>query len=452
MDVFSLTEARFREVLRTLPPQLDRVIDKAKREAAEDEAAEREAEEALYRRRKAGIAEDSATGESSADATDRSGADDQAHGWRFFKYGSFYGGPRKKAQIIGSGAEVARSITFQATAKLYHGGRDAFRKYPHETEKHDPNRMRYMMGQEFRTRALNTSLRNAREDKYQADVNQMKQLERMCILAMEKQADGSKFRLGRLPAKEYWDFSGTLLRRNHMATWKWTSNFFVLDNGLLYEFEDNMLTSKIVSVWPILGATFSRVQASAQQHPWVLEVRINRYYQEAGTEIIGRVELAAPTREERNEWLHALDRVSRWVGKRFRNTGRRVPPEDAEQFAGLERLWNGETKKQQALRSPSPGGRSPGRSSARRGFFSTARGGRSKSPRGAGKGKSRKGGGGGKSPRRRGILSFRGSKTPSARQQAAASARRGMLLPSGEPKLASAQELKMGRRRIVQHV
>ena len=80
-----------------------------------------------------------------------------------------------------------------------------------------------------------------------------------------KQADGSKFRLGRLPAKEYWDFSGTLLRRNHMATWKWTSNFFVLDNGLLYEFEDNMLTSKIVSVWPILGATFSRVQASAQQ-------------------------------------------------------------------------------------------------------------------------------------------------------------------------------------------
>ena len=176
---------------------------------------------------------------------------------------------------------------------------------------------------------------------------------------MEKQADGSKFRLGRLPAKEYWDFSGTLLRRNHMATWKWTSNFFVLDNGLLYEFEDNMLTSKIVSVWPILGATFSRVQASAQQHPWVLEVRINRYYQEAGTEIIGRVELAAPTREERNEWLHALDRVSRWVGKRFRNTGRRVPPEDAEQFAGLERLWNGETKKQQALRSPSPGGRSP---------------------------------------------------------------------------------------------
>ena len=98
MDVFSLTEARFREVLRTLPPQLDRVIDKAKREAAEDEAAEREAEEALYRRRKAGIAEDSATGESSADATDRSGADDQAHGWRFFKYGSFYGGPRKKAR------------------------------------------------------------------------------------------------------------------------------------------------------------------------------------------------------------------------------------------------------------------------------------------------------------------------------------------------------------------
>ena len=206
-----------------------------------------------------------------------------------------------------------------------------------------------------------------------------------------------------------------------------------------------------MSVWPILGATFSRVQASAQQHPWVLEVRINRYYQEAGTEIIGRVELAAPTREERNEWLHALDRVSRWVGKRFRNTGRRVPPEDAEQFAGLERLWNGETKKQQALRSPSPGGRSPGRS-ARRGFFSAARGGRSKSPRGAGKGKGRKGGGGGKSPRRRGILSFRGSKTPSARQQAAASARRGMLLPSGEPKLASAQELKMGRRRIVQHV
>ena len=179
------------------------------------------------------------------------------------------GDPRRPGSLGYDETDAKNEVPHFGMCSHRTGGRDAFRKYPHETEKHDPNRMRYMMGQEFRTRALNTSLRNAREDKYQADVNQMKQLERMCILAMEKQADGSKFRLGRLPAKEYWDFSGTLLRRNHMATWKWTSNFFVLDNGLLYEFEDNMLTSKIVSVWPILGATFfrSRQGSSCAEYP-----------------------------------------------------------------------------------------------------------------------------------------------------------------------------------------
>ena len=78
----------------------------------------------------------------------------------------------------------------------------------------------------------------------------MKLLERMCILAMEKQADGSKFRLGRLPAKEYWDFGHVTTaqiivgRRGGRATFScWTMGFCT-------SLQDNMLASKIVSVWP----------------------------------------------------------------------------------------------------------------------------------------------------------------------------------------------------------
>ena len=37
MDIYELTEHRFREVFRKLPPQLDAVIERAKRAEKEDE-------------------------------------------------------------------------------------------------------------------------------------------------------------------------------------------------------------------------------------------------------------------------------------------------------------------------------------------------------------------------------------------------------------------------------
>ena len=144
---------------------------------------------------------------------------------------------------------------------------------------------------------------------------------------------------------------------------------------------------------------------------------------------------------------HALDRVSRWVGKRSPEHGEegaagRMP----SSLRASERLWNGETKKQQALRSPSarrplsrPIGTAwllPGRPGA--GGASRHEGGR----QGQEQGRRRRR----QSPRRRGILSVL-EERPAGTAASGRRHRRGMLLaPWHEPKPASAQELKMGRR------
>ena len=92
----------------------------------------------------------------------------------------------------------------------------------------------------------------------------------------------------------------------------------MLCDGLLYEFSGSSLAAPIVRAWPILGATCRRGTASTQSHPHVLELRVNRYFVEAGTEVLAKVELAAPTREQRDRWVAAVERASLRVGAPFR--------------------------------------------------------------------------------------------------------------------------------------
>ena len=357
MDVHSLQESRFRAAVRRLPPALDAVIARAKAAEA-DEDADADAPGDLVQ----------ATGSSGRPADWLLGGGGQQQGAR---ERAGLKPIEEKAQIVGDD----RSISFGASKALFHGGRQ-YRSYPHDD---DPNRLRVLMGAEHRAAALNRELRSAREAKYDADVHAMMRLEEVCETALERQADGARLRLGRIATPDQWSFSGELRRRNHMGTTQWTAGFYVLCDGVLHEFAGRALAAPIVNAWPVLGGTCRRGVASSQTYPYVLELHVHRTYVDAGTEVLARVELAAPSREQRTEWVDAVERASLHVSRAFRNPangGRReidddlyetgrvaTPGEPRHSSRRRRRPWDALTRREvspRRARSKSPKGRRKG--------------------------------------------------------------------------------------------
>lgn len=323
--MFSVREARVRAQLRTLPPRLDRVIDHAKaveeaEKAAQDAKAASTANRKSYRR---GAGSDRKAGAHSGglDAT-VSGSRGQ-HGFLNGSSSSSSGTvlldtrgkPRERAQIVGN----TRTMSFHASTAMFKGGRPAYNgsthNYPYSL---DANRLMLLMGAEQRAASLNGELRRAREAKYENDLRAMARLQDECEEAVKPQMDGQKLRLGRVATPDRWTFSGLLRRRGQIATWQWAEGFYVLCDGMLYEFTGSSLSSSIVAVWPVLGATARRGTPSSQAYPYVLELRISPHLLEE--EILSTVELAASTKGERSKWIDALERESLKVSRIFRGT------------------------------------------------------------------------------------------------------------------------------------
>ena len=221
---------------------------------------------------------------------------------------------KEKAQVV----HGERSMTFSASAQNWSKNRrldGVYRNFPYEM---DANELKNRMQQPMRNAALNRQLRNARAAKLEEDEAMLDELAEACEQAMERQEDGEKLRLGRIPTSDRWDFSGELRRRGQIATWGWSPGFYVLVDGKLIEFTGTALASQIVAVWPVLAATCRRGAPSSQAHPHVFELHLNpRFVDEP---VLATIELAAPTKEERQAWIAAIERASLRVAKHFKVT------------------------------------------------------------------------------------------------------------------------------------
>ena len=238
MDVRSITEYRVQEYLRKLPSQLDKVIDLGKEIEAAD-AEEEEAEQATCRRGDSSsvsimvstsIVQGEAEPGTAVLSRDRS-ARERALGQKFGMTDRVR--MKEKATVVRDhfdGSE--RSTTFGASTAMFKGGR-IYRKYPHSD---DQNWLHVRMGASKCMQNINRQLQRARGEKYDADVAAIAHLEVACEEAVEKQADGQRLRIGRIGTQDQWVYSGELRRRNQLANWKWDAGFYVLCDGMLYEF------------------------------------------------------------------------------------------------------------------------------------------------------------------------------------------------------------------------
>ena len=408
MDVISLTEHRLRAALRQLPPALDAVINRAKAETTTDEAEK---------------AWPTGGGGPSGDGSEVTAAVSVA--FAPAAAAAAAASRRQKATVVGN----ERSIPFSASTALYHGGRHPYRPYPHDV---DQTGLRLLMGAEKRTQALNTQLRDARYAKYDADVLAFEKVEEACDEALERQPDGARLRLGRVDAIFARGLdscpNGVLHRRNQMATWKWSAGFYVLCDGVLYEFEGSSLAAPTVNAWPVLGATCRPGSASSQQFPHVLELRVHRHFLEEGAEVLGRVELAAPTREQRAVWMSALERASLRVSSLFRKTngkhgggaGGKPVVHDVYQPEKPAPPTPRTPRSARRGRATSPRSLWSGLGSARRGK-ANAKGRKGRSPR---RGRSPRSPRSSRSPRRRGATKAKASAAEVAAAEAAAAAAR----------------------------
>jgi len=334
MDVPSITEARVRAIVRQLPPPLDAIVEKAKAEQAIEEEAARAAREAAVRQQNfkkmgrvasivsgTGLQDDNRSGEPSATAAYASD-DDSAPSRQQRKY-NVDGHQRKartptvvkrpQAQVVSG----TRSMTFSSSAALFHGRKGKHRRYPHDVNQHE---VEMRLGSKPRHERVNVELREARLRKYDDDVEKMATLEKLQRTTMLTQADGEKLRFGRLDAA--WDgrleYSAPMHKRGQIATWSWRKGFFVLCEGLLHEFGDSSLTSSLVAVWPIYGASFRKVLASHTQYPHAFELTVNSYF--VSDSLLASTEFACDTTESRAKWMTALERESLKVSKLFKGS------------------------------------------------------------------------------------------------------------------------------------
>jgi hypothetical protein len=389
MDVYTQAESRVRAAFRGLRP-LDGVIDRAKKEAAEEEERERLASRMRNAEKMAALAgRGTAMDEPTGGGGEPSDWAQKPRRSQPVAWGP--GGPRPRETV----SHGERTIKFESSIHLFKGGRPFGRRYPHEV---DQNRLRVQMGAGERRANIKRELREARDTKNADDTNAIADLEDACDDANDPNAGERKLRLGRIAREDQWAAKGELCRRGQVATWRWTPGYYVLCDGMLHEFAGDSLSSPIVNAWPVLGATCVRSAPSSQAHPHVLELRINRFYVDAGTEILARLQLSAPSLEERNTWIRALERDSLKVSKAFKYAGAHA----VEEIDDAPRSRRGASS---ARKSPRP-------TSARRGLLGLGRR-PAKSPGRGGKGK-KAGRSPGRSPRR-GQSPGRGKAPPERR-------------------------------------
>ena len=246
-----------------------------------------------------------------------------------------------------------RSMTLEASVRNWKNNRrgadgvgQKWRNFPYGMT---PTTMRNRITEPRRNVVLNRQLRDARALKLSEDDEAMAQLEEACEVAMERQVDGEKLRLGRIATPEQRDYSGELRRRGNVATWQWTAGFYVVADGILYEFAGDTLASTIVGVWPILASTVRRGKASSQLYQHVFELHLNPRF--VDDPILSTVEFATPTKESRQLWIDALDKASLKVSKSLRWKPEEVVAEQ-QRRQHAEKDWHARQRRIAASRSP----------------------------------------------------------------------------------------------------
>ena len=73
-----------------------------------------------------------------------------------------------------------------------------------------------------------------------------------------------------------WQLSGFLSVRGTLATWQWTRGYWVLLDGVLYNFSDNSLAAKATAYLPALGARVAKAPPTSTSHPHVLSITLHR--------------------------------------------------------------------------------------------------------------------------------------------------------------------------------
>lgn len=195
---------------------------------------------------------------------------------------------------------------FLSAVRGFQGRQVGGRSFPHGV---DQTWLRREEGAPTRTRALNQVLRAGREARYNQDLGLLRDCELGWMAARGRQSDGSKFRLGRVgdgPAS--WKCCGYMTQRGRILTFRWQKHYWVLHDGLLYAFSGSSLAAPLRTVLPVRGAKLAKTAPSHRNHPFSFEVTINPFFME--DELLATTELAAPTYDEREKWMHAINEAA----------------------------------------------------------------------------------------------------------------------------------------------
>lgn len=328
----SRTEARVRELLRHCAPPLDEVIERAKHDLAQEVASEtraKEAHQALLRRRKlksiGGVVK-VLNGTGSRDRDGGKAAEpDKGGSSKSDSQGNVSSQSNHLRERKASRENPIRTLasevrTFSCSIP------DGRRTFPH---KHDDGDILWALGERVAKKTIHHALRDARQRRFDDDVERMEHCEKTLNDTLLTQADGGKLKFGRLDAA--WDYrlqyAAKMYKRGQIATWNWRKGHYVLCEGILHEFTDSSLIAPLLGAWPVLGATLRQSVVSKtifdrgmedKPFKYCFELTVHEFF--VSDSILATIEFACDSAEELSRWVMAIESASLAVSKDFKQT------------------------------------------------------------------------------------------------------------------------------------
>ena len=319
MDVHSLGTARRLERERHQPPPLDAVIrvakeaDEADKPLAEEEEIKPEKREKL--KPQALMMATLTAAREEAALPDKRKVRKTVKSKRQKDLG-IDNGPAARDENARVESGYGNTKEFLSAVRGFQGRQKEGRSFPHGV---DQTWLRREEGAPTRTRALNEVLRAGREARYNQDLELLRDCEIGWMNSRGRQPDGTKMRLGRVGAgPASWKCCGGMTQRGRILTFRWQKHYWVLHDGLLFGFSGSSLAALLRTVLPVRGCKMAKTPPSHRNHPFSFEVTINPFFAE--DDLLATIELAAPTYQEREQWMHAINETACEVSKLFRRT------------------------------------------------------------------------------------------------------------------------------------
>jgi hypothetical protein len=187
----------------------------------------------------------------------------------------------------------------------------------------------WALGERVAKTTIHHALRDARQRRFDDDVERMEHCEKTLKHTLLTQADGGKLKFGRLDAA--WDYrlqyAAKMYKRGQIATWNWRKGHYVLCEGILHEFTSSSLVAPLLGAWPVLGATLSQSVlsqtifdrgAEAELFSHCFELTVHEFF--VSDSILATIEFACDSAEELSRWMMAIESASLAVSKDFKQT------------------------------------------------------------------------------------------------------------------------------------